>query len=566
MKLRQNLRTLFSLVCLIPFQMSAVNWAAAEKSEPWAVPTFECLGLYYPSATDQGPCQVQFRQGDRRKWNDALPLIYDSRERQYRGSMVGLTPDTQYLIRLRCGGETVELPSRTRSERIPIGKTTHLTGGELDQPLRVTVSGSANAWHLVTPAPDAKTVIDVFNLHDNCIEVAADYVIIRGLELKNAGKHAVLIRKNVQNVVVEDCHMTQWGRVGGARIWGVFHGSDSAIYAERGSGGLVLQRNLIEHPRSGANDWESGHPDGPQGISLWNSSGGNVIRYNTIRSTEDHGFNDGIGGGSNFSFQGSPNRDSDIYGNIVANCWDDAIESEGANMNVRIWSNYLDQTFTFIATAATSMGPLYIYRNVFGRSRISHQDSSGGTIIKTAGVRRSITVDGEEVPGDWGRRYILHNTALQPNGALDVFSGHGLCNAISRNNLFRVRGRTYPRASDRGPSNDFRNDLTGGYLGGGFVRSMFVPSERLEWFLAPTVPNIKWGKVSYSRSGKEFTITDPVVQIRNPAIDSGARLSGFNDDFQGTAPDMGAFESGNPPLRFGRDAAPGFARAPWEIH
>ena len=46
---------------------------------------------------------------------------------------------------------------------------------------------------------------------------------------------------------------------------------------------------------------------------------------------------DGIGGSSNYSFKGSPNRDSDIYGNLISNCWDDAIESEGANMNVRIW-------------------------------------------------------------------------------------------------------------------------------------------------------------------------------------------------------------------------------------
>ena len=561
------MRAWISTLCLaITSMTSVVNWAAAEGKQAWAVPTFECLGLYYPNAAEQGACNVQYHQAEEKSWREALPLVYDPRERQYRGSLVGLKPDTAYLIRLTCGGQTVEFSGRTRSDQLTIGKTTHLPAGELDKPVRITEPGTADAWHLVTPTPGTKTVIDVFNLHDNCIEVAADYVIIRGLELKNAGQHAVLIRKGVQNVVVEDCHMTQWGRVGGARVWGVFQGSDSAIYAETGAGGLVLQRNLIEHPRSGSNDWESGHPDGPQGITLQNSSGGNIIRYNEIRSTEDHGYNDGIGGGSNFSFQGSPNRDSDIYGNIITNCWDDAIESEGANMNVRIWGNYLDKTFVFIATASTSMGPLYIYRNVFASSRISHQDPSGGMIIKTGGPRRTITVNGAEVPGDRGRRYIFHNTALQPNGALSVFSGHGICNAVSKNNIFRVRGDTYPSPTGDGPPNDFRNDLTGGYLAGGFVRSMFVPSERLQWFLATTVPVIKWGRVDYSRSGKEFAITDPVVQAPNPAIDKGVRLPGFNDDYQGSAPDIGAFENGNPPLRFGREAAPGFTRAPWEVH
>ncbi|MCB1129259.1 MAG: hypothetical protein KDM81_22355, partial [Verrucomicrobiae bacterium] len=231
---------------------------------------------------------------------------------------------------------------------------------------------------------------------------------------------------------------------------------------------------------------------------------------------------------------------------------------------MRIWGNYLDQTFTFVATAGTSKGPLYIYRNVFGRSRITHQDSSGGTIFKTAGVNRKLTLDGKEVWGDRGRRYIFHNTALQPGGALDVFSGHGICNAVVRNNLLRVRGNVFPSSVEGAPPNDFRNNLTGGYLGGGFVRSMFVPSERLEWFLAPSVPSIQWGRVDYERSGRKFAITDPLVSVPNPALDTGARLPGFNDDYQGAKPDLGAFENGNPPLRFGRESAPGYHPAPWE--
>ncbi len=546
-----------------------------------AVPTCECIGLYWkPDDAGSGEAKVRFRaQGDS-VWREGYPLWYAELDGEFRGSLVGLRSGTTYEIELTApSGKTASLTAATRSEQLPIGKTTHLPGGEMDKPVKITESGTADAWHLVTPTPGTKTVIDVFNLHDNCVEVTADYVIVRGLELRNAGQSAVLIRKGVQNVVVEDCHMTLWGRVGGARVWGVFYGSDSGIYAERGAGRLVLQRNLIENPRSGSNDWESGHPDGPQGISLIDSSGGNIIRYNEIRSTEDHGYNDGIGGGSNFSFQGSPNRDSDIYGNIITNCWDDAIESEGANMNVRIWGNYIDKTFVFIASAGTSKGPLYIFRNVFASSRISHQDPSGGMIFKTAGVSRTLTLEGKEVPGDWGRRYVFHNTALQPNGALNVFSEHGICNVVTRNNIFRVRGNTYPsdsraRSSASGspsfprevPPNSFRNDVTGGYLAGGFVRSLFVPSDRLEWFLAPTVPAIKWGRIEYSRSGKNFAITDPAIQVANPAIDKGVRLPTFNDDYQGAAPDIGAFENGNPPLRFGREASPGFARAPWETY
>jgi hypothetical protein len=92
-------------------------------------------------------------------------------------------------------------------------------------------------------------------------------------------------------------------------------------------------------------------------------------------------------------------------------------------------------------------------------------------------------------------------------GGLDVFSDHELLHAVSRNNIFYSRGRTYPRDSGAPPS-DFRNDLTGGNLGGGLVRSMFLPS-----------------------------------QVANPALGRGVRLPGFNDEYTGAAPDIGAFET-----------------------
>lgn len=545
---------LFILFAVVPLQ--------AADTKAWAVATFESLGLYYNRPTASGACTVKYRTAVAAEWKEGYPLVYDAREKQYRGSLVGLRPDTPYRIQLSAGGEKVDFDARTRSESFPIGKATDLPA-TTDKTITIREGGTEQGWHLVRPAAGAKFVSNVFNLSDYNIVVEADYVILRGLELRNAGIHGVLIRKGVQHVVVEDSHITLWGRIGGARVWGVTTGSDSAVFAEADAGHLVIQRNLIEHPRGGSNDWESGHPSGPQAISLIDSRGGNIIRYNTIRSTEDHGYNDGIGGGSNYSFKGSPNRDSDIYGNIVSHCWDDAIESEGANSNVRIWSNYIHHTFVHIATAATAMGPLYVFRNVFGQSRVSHQDSSGGMMIKTG--MNYVTIDGEKVSTGLGQRFIFHNTALQPNGGLDVFSGHELHNAVTRNNIFYSRGKTYPKDSGE-PGNDFKNDLTGGYLGAGFVKSMFLPSERLEWFLAPTANRIQWGRVEYSANGKTINITDPMSALKNPAVDKGVRLPGFNDDFTGAAPDIGAFETGTAPLRFGREMAPGFTRAPWELY
>ncbi len=525
---------------------------------PTTAATFECISVYFPSA-DSSTCNVHVRTGANAEWKPALDLVYDSRNQEHRGSIVGLTPDTAYEIRLTHQGKTTVVPARTRSDRFPIGQTTLVAS----QPTTLTITepGTATGYHLFTPHPHTRTTIDVGNQLDFSVVVDADYVIVRGLELKNAARHGVYIKPGRHHVVVEDCRIAFWGRIGGPVSFGNNSNTDSAIYAERGAGHLVFQRNLLENPRGASNDWDTGHPAGPQGISLINSSGDNIIRYNEILSTEDHGFNDGIGGGSNFSDAGSPNRDSDIYGNIIAGVWDDAIESEGANMNVRIWGNYLYRTYQHVATASTSRGPLYIFRNVFGSARRTHLNTIGGAMIKT-GSR------GEFVGG---RKFVFHNTALQPGGAFTVFSGHTDPNTVTRNNIFDCPGRltgTQPPEPPGDYDYDFYNGTDRGYAKerhGVSGRMAFLASHYLEFYPAAVVTKVQYGKIPVNMGGKIIEITDPVVTAPNPVIDAGARVPNFNDDYSGRAPDIGAFEIGRPPLRFGRRAG-GNIWAPWELY
>lgn len=523
------------------------------------VSTYECVGIYYQSG-DRGDCQVQFRKAETGEWRESLGLVYDPRDKEYRGSLVGLEPDTLYDIRLTCGGTALDFQSRTKSDRFPVGKTTYLEDGVSYETLKITESGTPDAYHLITPASGAKTTLDMMTANDSAIVIDADYVIVRGVECRNAARNGILIERNRRDIVIEDCHVSFWGRIGGPLSFGNEGCIDSAIYANKGAGNLTLQRNLLENPRGASNDWETGHPNGPQGISLIDSSGGNVIRYNEIRTTEDHGFNDGIGGASNFSFEGSPNCDSDIYGNIIGNVWDDAIESEGANRNVRIWGNYLHHTYQHVATASTSKGPLYIFRNVFGVSRKTHSNPIGGSTIKV-GQR-------DEFAG--GRRFVFHNTALQPNGAFNAFSGHINPNTVTRNNIFDCPGSlTSSQPAD--PPSDFDYDLFTGMDRGGAgephgVRGKpaFLFSYNLEFYPAASTTTIKWGKIPIKKGNQTYEITDPVVTVPNPIVDSGVRIPGFNDDFAGKAPDLGAFELGRPPLQFGRRAR-GTVWAPWEL-
>ncbi len=551
-------RTLTIAFLLVLASVGLPTGSAAEsEAQTYVVSTYECMGIYH-KADFTGQCRVRYQEKGSDVWRPGLDLAYDLRDGQYRGSLVNLKPDTEYAIELSLGNSTVTTVGKTRSDQFPIGRTTRIEGGTRREPLRIEISGTPDAYHLVVA--DGHATIDVMNAAEHDILVDADYVILRGLELKNAARHGILIAKSRHDIVIEDCRITFWGRIGGPITYGNTGNMDSAIYAERGAGRLTIQRNLIENPRGGSNDWDDGHPAGPQAISLNNSSGGNVVRYNEMRSSEDHGFNDAFGGSSNFSFEGSPNRDSDIYGNIISNVWDDAVESEGANMNVRIWGNYTHHTYQHIAVACTSKGPLYIFRNVFGLSRSTRQNPLGGAMIKV-GQR-------DEFAG--GRRYVFHNTAIQPGGSFHVFSGHVNPNTVTRNNVFDCPGRlTSPEEVE--PPSDFDYDLFTGMDRGGAAerhgirgKPSFIPSTNLEFFPALTTTKIQWGKVDIRQGDRAIAITDPVVTVPNPIIDAGIIIPGFNDEFVGKAPDLGAFERGAPRIRFGRTADPHFRPAPWE--
>jgi hypothetical protein len=323
---------------------------AADK--PSAVPTFECIGLYWklPGSPADDVCEVSYRASGASEWKEGLPLWFDTRNQEYRGSLVHLQPDTTYEINLHLRGTATRasLQARTWSEAFPVAKNVGCSR-HASQTLVITQSGSQEGFVLYESEGTASSLINVASESDHCIVVKASYIILRGLTLTGARVHAILLDEGVHDVVIEGCDISGWGRVA-EDGWGKDY--DAAIYSkDPGVKRIIVQRNRIHHPRSNSNNWqqprpapgkrEPSHPEGPQAVCLWDSEGNHVIRYNTVFSDDDHQYNDIFGAGHNFSTRGFPNRDSDIYGNLLNHCWDDAIESEGANCNVRIWGNYI---------------------------------------------------------------------------------------------------------------------------------------------------------------------------------------------------------------------------------
>ncbi|MHC4119897.1 MAG: right-handed parallel beta-helix repeat-containing protein [Planctomycetota bacterium] len=512
---------------------------------PSAVPTFHCIGVYWSPQDGSGDdvCQVHYRRVDSTEWKEAMALWYDDRgvggyPEGYRGSIVNLDPGTAYEIKLELlnTGTEEQLTAETWSEDFPIAKTVYLPSWTTYHTLRITESGSPDGY-ILYKAPAGGGAIDVRHLEDYCITVDASYIIIRGLDLKGAKKHGIRLY-NCHDVVIEECDISDWSTIEDDG-WG---NRGSAIFSDsRRLERIIVQRNKMHHPHSDTNSWSenrdkygSAHPRGPRAVCYVHSAGNHVIRYNEIYSDDDHYFADCMTAGNN----NFPNRDSDIYGNYVANCWDDGIEAEDDNCNVRIWGNFIEWTFVKIAVASTKVGPIYIWRNVAGVGQ--QDDIHPWNDVVRGGFLKTNNNGG-------GKIYVFHNTLLQPEQPRGVQyplgCGRGLGwggpmqNTMSRNNILHIHKPGAPSIKDRNydPLGDYDYDLYNGYI------DAYPGAE----------PNGIRDVPIYDRNNGDGQFAlDPF----SPGYDAGVVIANFNDNYNGAAPDIGAHEAGSPPMEFGIDA------------
>ena len=535
------------------------------------VSTFHNISVYWSPAggTTATNVLVAYKKENTATWYNALPMKYNSVAKaginpetglrydkaDYRGSIVNLKPNTSYDIRLSLEGTATSttIQASTWNENFPIGETkrpgnltSRLSYGEL--------KGTANAYILID---GTGSTIAIQDNSPQCIRlIDCEYVILRGFTLKNAKESAIRLY-NSHHIIIEDCDMSNWGEediagtgFGKGYQAGVYAGSDD-VY------NCIIQRNKIHHPRWDTNSWaelhdpssdsnvkSNYHPSGPQGIALGQCNiGNNVIRYNEIWSDKDHYFNDIMGMWSNASYAGFPGPDSDIYGNYLANCFDDGIESEGSNTNVRIWNNYIEDVFLGIGNAATSIGPLYVWRNVTGRADSMPNSVYGqyGGFLKM-GYAHSI---------DWmtEHMYIFNNTILQANnhgtGGLGTSDGSNryIKHCETKNNIFHVRNETTNSISIRSSGNQDNNydyDLT---------NHPFPNGEEDHGITG--IPTYAGGAPTFdfnSKTGRFFLASNSL------GYDAGIEIPNFTNYYIGTAPDMGAHEHGTDAMVYGINA------------
>ena len=519
-----------------------------------AVATFESLGLYWKPGSNPGAngCQVRYRKTTDSAWKEGFPMWYDSRDGECRSSIVHLEPGVDYAVEVGVNGSfTAGVNAKTWSDSFPIAKTIQVQNSS--QTLVITEGGTKDGYVLYT----GPATLDAGNVAQYNIKISAKYVIVRGLTLKGAKNDAIRLLPGASDVVIEGNDISDWGTSSGNTVNGVLvmKERESGIRADCRDGGgftlerTVIQRNKIHHPRYGANSWDGdNHPLGAQGVAYSFCGGNHVFRYNEIYSTDGKYFKDGLGGEANFSDTGFPNADSDIYGNIIQHTWDDGIEAEGGNKNVRIWGNYIDQTAIGIATTVVHHGPVYVFRNVYNRSR------KLSLVGLDQDQRLNFAKSGTESSFGGGRRYVFHNTMLQatqsglqyPLGAGGGIIAAGttspLTNTMSRNNILQVwKSSNDSIRTQGGGGNDFNYDLRNGGI------SAYAGAEANG---IVGTPIYKSGNGWSNWAGGNYQL-----DASSPGYDKGQRLPNFNDAFTGAAPDMGAHEAGTAAMRLGVNAS-----------
>jgi hypothetical protein len=425
--------------------LSAGATPSFNSADEWnAVPTFNSIGLYWAPAGGGSTvsAQVLFREAGMGGFRQGVDLWYDDRNAEYRGSIVELKPNTAYDIKLTLStGYNVFFSTCPAANRctttwsenfnVPAGWTFALGAGVMHVDVFAaavstptsTISGNvqtirvpnaptgANYTVLTGTAPN--NVIDQTSFATNlpCIDIiqGVRYFILRGLVLKNCQRAPVRMANNVSSptdhIVIEDNEMSGWG--GGTATDPFKEGAVSCAYYNETNDAnrvnqVVIQRNKMHDPRYAASMWglNGTRPSGAVAITFLTCGTNHVIRYNDIYSTDGGNyFANGIYGEPQDSAatagiagaRGFPWADSDIYGNRLSHITDDALLAVGSNRNVRVWGNYMDKVAAGIDNASTSVGPLYVWRNVTNQVRrheVSDRSGRGRPHVVRARRRR----------------------------------------------------------------------------------------------------------------------------------------------------------------------------------
>jgi hypothetical protein len=529
-------------------------------------PTLTSLGVQLPITGDDNfnaSVTVRYRKTGAGNWRQALPLFRVHPENtalwtvatQFAGSVFDLRPNMSYDIELHLTDpdgpvdQIFTLTAITRS--VPAdplnprlvnvsdvnGLNSALQGAQPGDIITLadgfynvgTVfffgSGTAQNPIVVRGASEEGTVLDGGNCDScNVLEVYGSYVHIERLTLQNAQRAIRFQTAGATGNVVRRVHIKNTTTA----IFDRPNQTDFYICDNQAEGRLTWPLTY------GSDGGAHGNDDG-----LVVAGSGHVVCHNRIS-----GYADAMQINQNGS------RANDFYGNDVLYTYDDGIELDSSEGNVRCFRNRFTNTFDTISLQPILGGPAYVLRNV---------------AVNVAGEQMKFHSLGTTPPQETNGTLAYHNTFVSPARDLYMNTPSPTHHFQIENNLFVGPAQLPGYAVEwGGPIDDGLFDYNGYFSDGWFVFNFLGLGYRnFPSFAAAqsggveahgrllNQPIFASGLIAPPSYTSFLGPQDVTLASTSNALDRGLVLPNVNDGYTGSAPDLGAVESGCPTPIYG---------------
>jgi len=365
---------------------------------------------------------------------------------------------------------------------------------------------------------DPNDVMMIVSRYNHAFYIEQNYIYLLDLTFRHYGQGnyaKAIYLNNASDNLVQGC---------------VFASDDIGIGIKRDSHRNVIQNNefydtIFDWPWEDIKD-VGGLEDG--GVVFYDpvTGRGNIIRRNVF-----HDDFDGLGACP--AWTAATTNETDVYENLVYNMGDDGMETDGQCSNVRIWGNTFHDVLMGISLAPVYTGPVYAIRNLIYRTGVGNNDYTGSPFKFNSGYDRS------------GPMYLFHNSAdaaLPGNNGIYIKAPGAWETIYARNNIWSGTNYALNNYNETQPIDFDYDDLYTAnteefvYWGSGSDRHMHdLPTFQSLTGQEPHGINIEPGFVDPSAG-------DYALDSDSNLVDAGVTIPGINDDYAGSAPDMGAFE------------------------
>lgn len=533
----------------------SVLTAQTGGSTPGAIRTYSTIssiGIEWDIVGDadhDATATVEFRIAGTGVWRPALPLVrvdYNG-SNMLAGSVLFVSANTAHEVRVTLadpdGGastQTVVVATRPVPVMPVAGRTFHVVpgsgggNGSAASPFRGITAAEAGAQpgdiflvhagsyggRITFTRPGTPTGYIVWKSAGDGeaafagIDVSASHVWLEGLTLRDQ-PFALMSKNAPTGVVISRCE---------------FYNNHYSIYLQRGGSDWYIVDNTIVGDTLYSTESFDGEGIELNGYSV--ESFGHVVAHNRISNVAD-----GISNGT---------YNIDVFGNDIFDASDDGFEGDPGRANIRVWGNRIHNA---------------------AHNGISYQPQNGSPWY----ILRNQLVGFMEAPFKFrttDRSVIAHNTIVMWSRMICCSDAH-LLRSIVKNNLWiSVTGG---QIWDFGAAvKDWRSDIDHNGFDWGASTTPFryggVVYPTLAGFAAVSGLETHGRRTDRAACFSTFNVPGPAPVPIPPqhmslkagcaGIDAGQILPNINDGFVGAAPDLGAYELGQPLPVYGPRPAP----------